>query len=61
MILGCTKGGIQYQIGEKFPAPDSCNECTCQADGTILCSTDPCCKYLDLSVNIIVLANLILN
>jgi len=39
---GCTSGGQVHQAGDRFPAPDGCNTCTCQADGTVACTELGC-------------------
>ena len=46
--LGCQVDGVYYEAGQSFPAPDKCNTCTCQADGTIACTKKAClpiCVY----------------
>jgi hypothetical protein len=29
----CTYGGTTVNVGQSFPSPDGCNQCTCAADG----------------------------
>ena len=29
----CTYGGATAKVGDRFPAPDGCNTCTCTAEG----------------------------
>ena len=39
---GCERDGKHYYIGEQFPAADSCNTCTCYADGIASCTAIGC-------------------
>ena len=42
----CTYAGKPYPAGSSFPAEDGCNQCTCQADGTVACTLRQCaCDY----------------
>lgn len=38
----CSVNGVGYAAGESFRASDSCNSCTCQADGQVLCTRSAC-------------------
>ncbi|HVK63139.1 MAG TPA: hypothetical protein VM694_01625, partial [Polyangium sp.] len=38
----CEVNGEQFSVGEEFPAPGGCNTCTCQADGSTLCTRLAC-------------------
>eukprot|EP00105_Crassostrea_gigas_P010250 XP_011425453.1 PREDICTED: kielin/chordin-like protein [Crassostrea gigas] len=42
----CTYGGETYNVGEKFPAGDDCNTCTCRSGGQVSCTKKSCfCIY----------------
>jgi len=38
----CVYGGQAHKRGEWFPASDGCNSCSCNADGTVLCTEIAC-------------------
>ncbi|MFA5025898.1 MAG: hypothetical protein WC503_05320 [Candidatus Shapirobacteria bacterium] len=38
----CEINGEKYTVGQKFPATDGCNICTCSADLTIACTEKSC-------------------
>jgi hypothetical protein len=38
----CTVDGVDYDVGESFPAPDGCNTCTCQEGGQAACTLMGC-------------------
>ena len=42
LFSACSKGGVEYKIGEIFPAGDGCNTCECMGDGTIVCGSKFC-------------------
>jgi hypothetical protein len=43
---GCSYEGKSYPAGASFPAADGCNQCSCQADGTVACTLKQCaCDY----------------
>nr|XP_022311376.1 kielin/chordin-like protein [Crassostrea virginica]XP_022312436.1 kielin/chordin-like protein [Crassostrea virginica] len=43
---GCSYKGRDYNVGQKFPAGDDCNTCTCKRNGRVDCSDKTCfCKY----------------
>ncbi len=49
---GCVYEGQPHQVGEEFPAPNSsCNSCTCQSDGEVICTRSACvtCEYAGAS------------
>jgi hypothetical protein len=40
----CTSGGVEHEEGDRWPCPDGCNTCFCQASGRVgttlqLCET----------------------
>jgi hypothetical protein len=39
---GCSYGGSSYAAGETFASSDGCNKCTCQADGSVVCTDLGC-------------------
>ncbi|MFT3768349.1 MAG: hypothetical protein QM820_23115 [Minicystis sp.] len=39
---GCVVGGTTHAPGTSFPAPDGCNTCTCDADGSVGCTELAC-------------------
>jgi hypothetical protein len=44
----CQVGDQSYAEGDTFPAPDGCNTCSCQADGSMACTEMGCvdgCSY----------------
>lgn len=45
----CDYGGKSYEVGERYPSTDGCNECTCGADGQSECTLRGClsntCEY----------------
>eukprot|EP00105_Crassostrea_gigas_P010252 XP_011425455.1 PREDICTED: kielin/chordin-like protein [Crassostrea gigas] len=42
----CTYEGKTYNVGQKFPAGDDCNTCTCKSRGRVSCSKKTCfCDY----------------
>ena len=44
----CTYNGERYKLGVSFSDKDGCNECFCNADGDISCTTaicGPLCEY----------------
>jgi hypothetical protein len=42
----CSYEGKTYPAGAGFPADDGCNDCSCQADGTVVCTLKLCaCDY----------------
>lgn len=38
----CRVDGREYEVGERFPAADGCNTCTCEEDGRIACTEIAC-------------------
>src|SRR5438477_8726780 len=38
----CFFMGQTHAAGDQFAAGDGCNFCTCDVDGQVQCSTDPC-------------------
>ena len=44
---GCEVAGRTYDIGESFPAPDGCNSCSCQEDGSTMCTAMACIVTCD--------------
>lgn len=38
----CTYGGHTYSVGDKFPATDDCNTCTCGEGGAVACTKCAC-------------------
>ena len=49
MFAGCSYKGRDYNVGEKFPAGDDCNTCTCKRNGRVDCSDKTCCKKLKIA------------
>jgi hypothetical protein len=48
----CKLGDTTFAPGETVPAPDGCNTCTCQDDGTAICTRLACvtsCEYMGQS------------
>lgn len=39
---GCEYGGARYRAGDSFPSTDGCNQCSCQANGTVVCTLRAC-------------------
>jgi hypothetical protein len=39
---GCEYGGVHYRPGDSFPSLDACNQCSCQANGTVTCTLRAC-------------------
>jgi hypothetical protein len=39
---GCVYGGVHYRAGDSFPSLDGCNQCSCQANGTVACTLRAC-------------------
>jgi hypothetical protein len=39
---GCEYGGVHYRPGASFPSSDGCNQCSCQRDGTVVCTLRAC-------------------
>jgi hypothetical protein len=39
---GCEYGGVHYRPGDGFPSSDGCNQCSCQANGSVLCTLRAC-------------------
>jgi len=39
---GCEYGGAHYRPGDSFPSLDGCNQCSCQADGLVVCTLRAC-------------------
>jgi len=39
---GCDYDGAHYRAGESFPSSDGCNQCSCQKDGTVVCTLRAC-------------------
>eukprot|EP00105_Crassostrea_gigas_P038058 XP_019922206.1 PREDICTED: spore coat protein SP85-like [Crassostrea gigas] len=44
--------GKTYNVGQKFPAGDDCNTCTCKSGGRVSCSKKTWCKYLHIVLNV---------
>jgi hypothetical protein len=42
MDCGCEYAGNHYDPGDSFLATDGCNQCSCQDDGTVLCTETDC-------------------
>jgi len=40
--VSCRYEGKAYAAGETFPASDGCNNCSCQSDGAVVCTTRAC-------------------
>ena len=40
----CKYNGKTYKPGESYPSKDGCNKCTCQKDGSSLCTQKACVK-----------------
>jgi len=40
--FGCEVDGVRHRAGETFLASDGCNQCTCQWDGTVVCTRMAC-------------------
>jgi len=40
--IGCIVDGVRYDVGETFPAGDTCNTCTCNAPETVVCTRTAC-------------------
>lgn len=40
--VACEYQGITYSEGERFPAEDGCNTCTCGEDGQVACTELAC-------------------
>jgi hypothetical protein len=38
----CSYNGQTYQVGDNFPATDTCNTCSCSADGQAACTKKAC-------------------
>ena len=38
----CSYNGEEYEIGEKFPAGDDCNDCFCEKGGIVSCTEKAC-------------------
>lgn len=38
----CEVKGVKYKPGETYTADDGCNECTCNDDGSVTCTTEEC-------------------
>jgi Pacifastin inhibitor (LCMII)/Kazal-type serine protease inhibitor domain len=38
----CDYAGDQYAAGDSFKSSDSCNDCTCQRDGAVVCTKRAC-------------------
>src|SRR6185437_449795 len=38
----CSYNGTRHAAGESFPASDGCNTCTCEANGSVVCTTLGC-------------------
>ncbi|EYF03287.1 hypothetical protein [Chondromyces apiculatus] len=43
----CSYGGETYDEGESFPAEDGCNTCSCDSDGSVLCTQIGCTPHCD--------------
>jgi hypothetical protein len=44
----CSYEGKSYRPGDRFPASDGCNTCSCGSDGSIACTLRACaCDYTD--------------
>jgi hypothetical protein len=41
---GCSYNGMTYSPGDSFPATDGCNNCSCQADGSVACTLRACAQ-----------------
>ncbi len=39
VAVTCSSGGQTYTVGQTFPAPTSCDTCSCEASGEVACST----------------------
>ncbi|HVH43269.1 MAG TPA: trypsin-like serine protease [Labilithrix sp.] len=39
---GCSHEGLRLAVGDKVPAADSCNHCTCRSDGKVFCTNSTC-------------------
>ncbi|EYF03286.1 hypothetical protein [Chondromyces apiculatus] len=40
----CTMDGETYEVGDTVPSPYDCESCSCQSDGTVVCSDDQPCE-----------------
>lgn len=38
----CIYEGVTYAVGQSFPLRNDCNTCSCQADGSLVCSQRAC-------------------
>lgn len=48
-LAECNYKGQTYNVGQKFPAGDDCNTCTCESNGRVSCTEKTCCMcYFDL-------------
>lgn len=39
---GCDYAGKHFAIGDSFPSSDGCNQCSCQKDGSVVCTERAC-------------------